>query len=353
VSLTHPAEIEREIQRQIAAASASRTKASLFNLVIFRRAFSLDPSAEALDYLLGRRPARLILVESGVDSPSEAFVSARCHPEPTSLELCFQEIRIQDGPDGVGRDPGFWSPLLIRDIPVILWWLEGMDRLPELLPGLAPVTDRLTGYGTFAEGRGEDPFGVLGRLAVEVSEAGIPCSDFSWRRIQPLRLNTARLFDPPGSRELLGEIRSVRLRGGARVEFLLYLFGIAARLGWAPRLRRRGTRAGAGEEALGMTDASGSEVQVTHESPGPLEAGVGVRIEVADGRGLEFECRGGERSRPGCGQLSGPDGRKEFVSFSIPTAGEILLREVDSHAPDPIFRDVLALFAAASQRGKQ
>jgi len=343
VSLTHPADIEREIQRQIVAASASRTKASLFNLVIFRRAFSLDPSAEALDYLLGRRPARLILIESGVDSPSEAFVSARCHPDPGSLELCFQEIRIQDGPDGVGRDPGFWSPLLIRDIPMFVWWLEGMEPLAELLPGLAPLTDRFTAHSGFAEERGESPFEVLRRLAVEVSAAKVPCSDFSWQRIQPLRLNTARLFDPPGSRELVNRIRSVRLRGGARVESLLYFLWLASRLGWTPRLERQG--------AVRMLDGSGAGVQVTHEAPGPLEAGVAVRIGVADGRRLEFQCRGAEERQSGCGQLSGPDGRKEYVSFVIPTVGEILLREVDSHTPDRVFQEVLELFAANMPTG--
>jgi hypothetical protein len=197
VSLTHPADIEREIQRQIAAASATRTKASLFNLLIFRRAFSLDPSAEALDYLLGRRPARLILVEGGVDSPSEAFVSARCHPDPASVELCFQEIRIQCGPDGVGRDRGFWSPLLIRDIPMFVWWLDRMESLPGQLPGLAPLADRLIVYSGFAEQQGESPQAVLGSLAAEVARTGVPCSDFSWRRLHSLRLNTARLFDPP------------------------------------------------------------------------------------------------------------------------------------------------------------
>ena len=343
MSLTHPADIEREIQHQIAAASATRTKASLFNLVIFRRAFTLDPSAEALDYLLGRRPARLILVESGVDSPSEAFVSARCHPDPGSVELCFQEIRIQNGPDGVGGDPGFWSPLLIRDIPMFVWWLEATEALPERLAGLAPLTDRFTIHSGFAEQRGESPPAVLRRLAVEVAMAGIPCSDFSWQRIQPLRLNTARLFDPPASRDLLQEIRSVRLRGGTQAESLLYFLWLASRLGWTPRSGRGGS--------LGMTDATGAEVRVIHETPGPLESGVAVRIELTDGRRLELQCRGAEDRHSGCGQLSGPNDRKEFVSFVVPTVGEILLREVDSHAPDRVFREVLELFAASTSAG--
>jgi hypothetical protein len=342
--LTHPAEIEREIQRQIAAASASRTKASLLNLVIFRQAFSRDPSAEALSYLLGRRPARLILVESGVDSPSEAFVSARCHPEPKNLELCFQEIRIQDGPDGVGRDPGFWSPLLIRDIPVYVWWLQSAGLLPEMMGGLAPLADRFMAYSGFAEERGEDPANTLHELAVWTRSGGLPCSDFSWLRIHPLRLNTARLFDPSSARELLEDIRSVRLQGGRRAESLLYFLWLAARLGWVPRRRKDG--------GLAASDAQGNEVRLLHEQAGALEAGFSLQIETGGRRRLGFECSGGGAADgPPCGQLTGPDGRTEHVGFRVPTAGEVLLREVDSHAPDPVFREVLDLFAAETFQG--
>jgi hypothetical protein len=348
VSLTHPEDIEREIQRQIAAASATRTKASLFNLVIFRRAFSRDPSAEALGYLLGRRPARLILIESGTDGPAEAFVSARCHPDPKNLELCFQEIRIQGGSDDVGRDPGFWSPLLIRDIPVYVWWLEELRGLDGALGRLAPFADRFLGDSTFAEERGEDPVTALQALAERVHAAGLPCADVSWHRTFALRLGTARLFDPPAAREALGRIRQIRLEGGRRVEGLLYFLWLASRLGWSPQ------RVG-GAEAT-MLDGRGNEVRLRHERIAALEQGMRVQVELQDGQTLALECPGrapaaqaGEGS--GCGLLSGPGERREHVALRVPTPGEVLLREVDRHATDPIYADVLGLFAAARPEG--
>ena len=86
-------------------------------------------------------------------------MSARCHPDPKNLELCFQEIRIQEGAGGSGRDPGFWSPLLIRDIPVFAWWLQPLERLQEAVGEIAPFTDRFLGDSTFSEG--------LGRVTIE------------------------------------------------------------------------------------------------------------------------------------------------------------------------------------------
>ncbi|MBN1834197.1 MAG: glucose-6-phosphate dehydrogenase assembly protein OpcA [Spirochaetales bacterium] len=336
LSLTHPADIEREILRQIAAASASRTKASLFNLVIFRRAFARDPSAETLGYLLGRRPARLVVIESGTDGPSEAFVSARCHPDPRNQELCFQEIRIQNGSDGVGGDPGFWSPLLIRDIPVFVWWLESTAGLPEVVERIAALTDRFIADSGFAEDAGEDPATVLRTLAGGVHSRGVPCADFAWHRIHSLRLGTARLFDPPEARAALEEIRKVRLRGWRRTEALLFFFWLASRLGWTPA-RLQG-------EGASMSDARGATVEVEHERPQADGQTCVLEIELAGGGSLGLKR---ESEAPGCILLEGPGERREHLSFDLPSPGESLLREVDAHAMEPVFAEVLDLVNAA------
>jgi hypothetical protein len=39
------------------------------------------------------------------------------------------------------------------------------------------------------------------------------------------------------------------------------------------------------------------------------------------------------------------------VGFRIPSPGEALLREVDSHVPDPLFQEVLDLFATTAFQG--
>ena len=385
--LTDPREIEREIQRQIAASSASRTKASLFNLVIFRRLFATDPSAEALGYLLGRRPARLILIESGSTNPSEAFVSARCHPDPKNVELCFQEVRIQDGPDAVGRAPGFWSPLLIRDIPVFVWWLEAIDLLPALLPGIVPFADRFLADSGFAEEQGTDAGEALRGLADGARAHALPLSDFSWHRLHPLRLAAARLFEPPAARDLLQRIRAVHLQGGRRAEALLLFHWLAARLGWTPA-PAAGAAAGAPAvprtRRLEMHDASGTAVRLVHEQPRRLEAGFALQFELVGGRTLGLECPGGNNgfardadssNGPGpaggqdpgsagdlgtdglsdpqarCGLLRGLDGTEEHLEIRVPGPGEILLRTVDSRAPDPMYTEVLDLLARDLPKG--
>lgn len=333
MSLTRPVEIERELQRQIAAASASRSKASLFNLVIFRRCFRPDPSAEALAYLLGKRPARILLVESGYNGSSEAGVSARCHPDPKNAELCFQEILIQVGDDGIGREPGFWSPLLIRDIPVFLWWLEPLQPFPELLEQAESFADRFlihTGLGS-----ADDPLTLYRRLASHQAAAGVPVSDFAWHRTLPLRVGAARLFAPAAVREALSRIEAVRLRGGAPAEGLLLFLWLASRLNW--RLlgwNHLQSKKPAELDVLTATfrDSTGQEVSLEHQSPGALEGGFSVQFVLHGSPSLELSCSG-----EGCATLPGKDGELQRLRLAIPSPGEILLREVDSPRTDPLF----------------
>ena len=97
-----------------------------------------------------------------------------------------------------------------------------------------------------------------------------------------------------------------------------------------------------------------------------------VRVELADGATAALECPGGHPgssghrdpagkagpgtvsavgAESGCGLLTGPGDRRERVALHLPTPGEVLLREVDSHAADPVYMDVLNLFAGTNLEG--
>ncbi len=137
-ALFDPADIERRMDEILGTAGsgpegAALKRASLLTLVVVHPRALQDRVAARLDYLFGRRPLRIIRIETGHDSPTAVDVSARCSPHPSGDEVCFQEIVFYSGPDGRGMDAALWSPLVIRDLPVALMWLEAPAELVPFL----------------------------------------------------------------------------------------------------------------------------------------------------------------------------------------------------------------------------
>lgn len=324
-----PVAIEQEIQKQISAVSATAARASLFTLVIFKQAFAPGPADTALNFLLGKRPGRIILVESGFEGASSAQVSARCDPRLKNIEVCFQEIHIRNGADDIGRDPAFWGPLIIRELPAFVWWLEPILPFPELLRQADEVTDRFLIDGSFQEGFKIPP----GRLYRELTarwEYGTSTAyaDFAWSTTLPLRKASARLFEPEGERENLYLIEKIRLEAGGRAEALLFFFWLASRLGWKV--------AGRSGNTLQAKDRDRHEVSFDH-SPGK---------GLDRGYHLEFQLRSGKQYVLSCGEngltcMTRPEAQSQPLRFEVPTAGEILLRELDAPQPDLLFYQAL------------
>jgi hypothetical protein len=377
MDIRDPAGIERELERRVLAASGTGTRASMFNLVVVHRLAEAGPVEPALEGMMGKRPARIVRVESGNAGPSRVFVSARCATGTPERAVCFEEIVIQDGEDGLGRDPGYWTPLLIRHLPVYLWWLEETGPLAGDAARLREVADRLLVDTGFREERGEEPYAALGRLAV-LAGSSLDLSDFSWQRVLPLRRWTARLFDPPENRARLERIEGVSLDGGRRSEALLLFLWLASRLGWRPE-RPEGARIPEGGSAR-FLDRSGQPVTLEHRggsrppaeplsgtpvphgalaphgsaslsphvalSPrGDLRPGSGG-TRLSDGFRLEFRIRGetplaircGEN---GCAFLERPGAEEQAIRLQIPDDTQILIAEVDARRADPLLREAL------------
>jgi hypothetical protein len=313
------------------------TKTNLFTLVVFRREDAVapgaaDPAERALTFLLGKRPARIITVTRVKSPRTEAWVSGRCFPDKRNRGVCFEEVRIEAGDDGMGMDPGAWAPLLIRDLPVFAWipdgpeiqdapWEGSLRSADGLIDKLLVDSSRSAagvnagvnagGGGGAASGDGAAELRALVQLQ-ERTAASIPLSDFSWRRGRILREQTARSFDTPDMRRQLAAMRAVRLYGGSPYEASLYFHWLQARLG----------------RSLG----------IDHAAAGPLSEGFRVTFTMEGFPPIDLGCtKGGCLSRG-----------EEKGAYRFPSDGEILLEEVDTLVRDPIFLQVLA---QAARRG--
>ncbi len=307
-----PRVIEQEIARireKESSPYSAGTKTNLFTLIIFRgvpTGSPADPVEASLQFLLGRRPARIISIARETGSPTEAWVSGRCFPDRRNRGVCFEEVRISAGDDGVGADPGAWAPLVIRDLPVFAWLPDGRspasDAWKPTLASAAELIDKLI-VDTSAQPEGSAPALPWLRDMATVSHL---LSDFAWRRGKVLREQTARAFDPPEMRPLVSRARSVRLYGGSAAEAEMYFRWLDARLE--------------------------KHVAAEHAWVGPLNEGFRVTIAIEGEKDVDIGCtKGGCLSRG-----------EEKSAYRYPTDGEILLEEVDSTTRDPVFSQVIA-----------
>ncbi len=318
-SALDPRTIEEEIARireKESTPFSAGTKTNLFTLLIFRADAgpapgAADPVESTLAYLLGKRPARIITLTRAEAEKTEALVSGRCYPDRRNRGVCFEEVRIECGDDGLGADPGAWAPLAIRDLPVFAWMPDGIDEEMALweptLRQAGGIVDKLVVDSSRAApeaARAENALRGLGRLRDAVADA-FNVSDFSWRRGQVLREQSARAFDPVEMRPRLAAVRSVQLYGGSPAEAQLFFAWLRARLG--------------------------RKVEVDHAFAGPLGEGFKVTFSLDGSPAVDIGCtKGGCLSRG-----------EEKAGFRAPVDGEILMAEVDDFARDAIFQEVL------------
>ena len=316
-TMLDPRAIEDEIARIREKESnpySSGTKTNIFTLLVFRSDDAPGPGAPdhvetALQYLLGKRPARIITIRRAHTPQTEAWVSGRCFPDRRNKGVCFEEVHIESGDDGVGADPGAWSPLVIRDLPVFAWMPDSLEKesaeWTPALRGSAGLIDKLLVDSSRGDGEETASLQALQRIRDGAAD-GFIVSDFAWRRGKVLREQSARAFDPAEMRPLLGSVKAVQLYGGSKMEAWLYFQWLDARLG--------------------------RHVVAEHAWEGPLTEGFRLTFTIDGAPAVDIGCtRGGCLSRG-----------EEKGAFRFPSDGEILLEEVDTLSRDAVFGEVLS-----------
>ncbi len=330
--LLDPAAIEAEITASIERSSDGVARASLFNLVLLDHLKGPSRVAASVDYLLGKRPARILHIQSGYDGQTEVSVSARCYPDRRNQGVCFQEVHILNGSDDRGIDPGSWGALLIRDIPVF-GIIADLSRPPGAqIAALAETADKLV-FDT-AELEQGSPWELLGWLAGLAERAGAAeprpsLADFAWLRALPLRRAIARAFDGERAAGLWSALSAVDVAGGTLAEAVLLAGWLAARLGWRPVAVSR-------SEAH-FEDPRGIDVRFSHTAGG---GGIRIALITDGGESIDIDLAGGVLSTRGI------DGVARESAARPLEPGPLLLQEVDALRGDPLYYDALGCAGA-------
>jgi len=251
--------IERELSALWQQANQDQpdavTRVCVLNLVtVVHSGRTADHVTDIIALLNTRHPNRAIVVsalpEEGAGAPVlEAWVQAHCRlPAPGRPQVCCEQITIEARGAAVARVPGTVLPLLVPDVPVMLWWPHGEPVGDPRFLKFADVVDRvIVDSATF-----DAPEAGLARMAAllpaetetqeqedQPSARGTAISDLSWSRLTPWRELTAQFFDTPALAAHLAEITRITVdyeaRPGAaadRSQALLLVGWLAARLGW-------------------------------------------------------------------------------------------------------------------------
>ncbi len=312
------ARIQRELTHEV--------RTSLFNLVVMSPDAQQQMVDDTLNYLLGKRAARVIHVANRNVAQSRIDVSARCFVDRERKGVCFQEIIITNGRDGAGGAPGTWIPLLVRDIPTHVLWLDTLSGKEALFSHVRNQADKIIVDADHCVELGDDPEAVLAALRRASVEEAVPLADFSWRRLRPYRRLTALAFD--GERaERLDEITRVEVTGLAPMSARYLGLWLAERLGWTQ------------DGPFRFRDIQGRLVQMKTTAAAPdCDASIRFLLGAVHRGGRAVEVRA---SQDGCADLEYPGGAEEQV-VTVPSSGEILLEEVDAVYADSLFRDALA-----------
>jgi glucose-6-phosphate dehydrogenase assembly protein OpcA len=189
-----------------------RTRTSVLTLVVVAPRPELVERAMATVAMLAKRhPSRaVVLSPADPDGPAsfEAHIYASCQlPEKGASEICTEEILIKAGGELAQHLSSTVAPLLIHDLPVVLWWPDDVPFARADFRELAGEVDRLFVDSGHFRGHG------LSRLVsmAGVVTAGLVVHDVSWLRLMLWRELLASCFDHPLLVRELRHLRSIRV----------------------------------------------------------------------------------------------------------------------------------------------
>ena len=189
-----------------------RTRTSVLTLVVVApRPEIIDRAMATVATLASRHPSRaVILSPTDPDGPPSfaAHIYASCQlPQKGSSEICTEEILIKVGGELAQHLSSTVAPLLIHDLPVVLWWPDDVPFGRPDFTELADECDRL--FVDSGQFRGDG----LGRLVgmADAVRSSLVVHDVSWMRLMLWRELMASCFDHPLLIRELKHLRAIRV----------------------------------------------------------------------------------------------------------------------------------------------
>lgn len=240
----------RELWNENAAGAGGQavTRALTLNLLACARDAEIaDTISSVARQLTAGHPNRTVLVIERPDQPGpalDAWVQANCLlTAPGVPQVCGEQITIDARGQSSAQATSLVLPLLVADLPVVLWMPGPAPLASPIFARLRPVIDRLIVDSTSFS----NPLADLISLA-DFERTPLPgpgngaespaVGDLNWTRLTAWRELTAQFFDTRPLLPHLHRLDEVEIAyaaegvPGGQIEALLLAGWLAASLGW-------------------------------------------------------------------------------------------------------------------------
>jgi glucose-6-phosphate dehydrogenase assembly protein OpcA len=208
-----------------------RTRTSVLTLVVVApRPELVERAMATVATLASRHPSRaVVLSPTDPDGPAsfDAHIYASCQlPDKGSSEVCTEEILIKVGGELAQHLSSTVAPLLIHDLPVVLWWPDDVPFGRADFVELSDEVDRL-----FVDSGHFRRHGLTRLVGMaEAVRHGLVVHDVSWMRLMLWRELLASCFDHPLLVNELRYLSSIRVDvarpgGGVRLSRAVLFVG--------------------------------------------------------------------------------------------------------------------------------
>ncbi|HEX3978410.1 MAG TPA: glucose-6-phosphate dehydrogenase assembly protein OpcA [Solirubrobacteraceae bacterium] len=280
---TNPDAIEaalRELLRERHAANEALAPARVINLIVIVDREWKGEVANRLERAGRYHGSRTVLCaveEKRTTLDAVATVSYN-EPEGSSLGVMHESVEIDLGPDHLRALQTICDPVLVSELPTVLWSPHGH---PEAVDAVCPLIDVML----LDSDDVDDPVEAFARAERLRKHAYIV--DLAWLRTTPWRERLAAAFDLPERLETLREIEEleIRHRETSMASALLLAGWLSSRLQW----ERSHLRLWDGRLADGAADGNGDVIVSLHTAEQEAPGLAGVTVSTADGTALSLQ----------------------------------------------------------------
>jgi hypothetical protein len=190
---------------------------------------------------------------------AHATVASEGEPAPGELALLRETVIVEIGPSHLDDLLTIVDPLVVSDLPTLLWSPHGHPEAVQALLGLAQAV--------LLDSIDEPVWRDAVQRAEELSRQAYVV-DLAWLRSMPWRERIASTFDPSRMRVELAQIRALNVRHHpeSTVAGVLLVGWLASRLGWHTHPLKSD-----GDTLRGIAHADRQEVELSLESAPELQ----------------------------------------------------------------------------------
>lgn len=256
---------------------------------------ALNEITEMLIDITAAHPCRAIVMLGdpvGADADIEVYLNLQCRPVQSGADrhLCCEQVTLEAHGRYAIELPSAATPLLVPDLPAILWWHGDVEFDDPVFRALCRSADRVVvDSGNFAEV--EDDIRGFVSFFDRQRAADARISDLNWTRHSAWRSLIAAFFDAPENRLHLDRLETVKITcvrpqtetAAIPPQALILAGWLASAVGWRPSSVAAADEATANRKMVMNHDGRSVTIEwelVEHANAGACEI---VAVELCSG----------------------------------------------------------------------